>query len=265
MRVHDDGIEPVGPPLELTPGMTTIGFQGASMTFPPFAIDANGLPVTVANLQPCAPPAEADCQIGDRIVRLIDGAWQALPVHPGAADGTHAIALGPDGDIWVATSRGPEAVGLARFHLGAWQVVPLPDRAVEAISGIAIAPDGTPWLRLWLGADPSCDCFRQAVARPSSDEWVVDDAVAGVPLGMAPQERGVPDLDYRDLVFDQTGIPYLNTDEGVARFIGGRWTWAAEGVPGLRHLTAGPDGSIWAAGAGVHRLVAPDGVAAQGG
>ena len=143
--------------------------------------------------------------------------------------GAVALAQTNDGYLWIA---GPS--GLFRFDGIAFERVELPhDPKLSSLSLIsAFAPGGG---GLWVGFTFG------GVALLKGEHWQVFSAADGVPTGSAAQFAETPD-----------GTLWVATDDGLARFDGGRWKAVGPqmGLPASDNpvLFVDSQGTIWAGG-----------------
>jgi signal transduction histidine kinase/ligand-binding sensor domain-containing protein len=143
--------------------------------------------------------------------------------------GAVALAQTSDGYLWIA---GPS--GLFRFDGIAFERVELPhDPKLSSLSLIsAFAPRGG---GLWVGFTFG------GVALLKEEHWQVFSAADGVPTGSAAQFAETPD-----------GTLWVATDDGLARFDGGRWKAVGSqmGLPASDNpvLFVDSQGTIWAGG-----------------
>jgi ligand-binding sensor domain-containing protein len=143
------------------------------------------------------------------------------------------VAVGPDGDVWVATRITymlSPATGISHYDGRTWRVYDtgdgLPDNTV-----VAIAPgkSGTAWI-----ATP------HAVAFFDGQRWQAYTVADGLPLD-----------NLSAVVLDGAGGVYVATGTGIAHFDGQRWaTLPVDGLPmpwtSMRALGLGTNGEIWA-------------------
>jgi ligand-binding sensor domain-containing protein len=147
------------------------------------------------------------------------------------------VAVGPDGDVWVATHvtyLTSPATGISHYDGRTWRAYDtgdgLPDNYV-----VAIAPGkaGTAWI-----------ATRAGVAFFDGQRWQAYTVADGIPLGYV-----------NAIVLDGAGGAYVATEAGVAHFDGSRWaTLPVDGLPmpWMRGLTLGANGELWAiVGSGV--------------
>ena len=135
-----------------------------------------------------------------------------------------------------------------------------------ALAGTGVRPDrrcdrdGVRRRRVRLGeadAHPPAVVRLQRPGGRTADRWCLDRLRPGAGFrlgfarwGQAGRSRRRPTTTSSSTERDRLRV---NGTGGVARFDNGRWTWAAEGLA-QRHLVAGADGSVWAAGPGLHQL-----------
>jgi hypothetical protein len=246
MRYTGERFETIGPPLDLA--SDHLGW------LPPFAIGSDLMPY-VAVGRDCAEDQDGTivCDGGDeRVAHLEGGAWIDLPAHPGQTAGIKRLEVAPDRSVWVITGADADTAGLARYRDGGWQAVDLPAIGVSQVVGIAPEADGRVWVTFRTQELPD-DEWVKVVGRLSDGEWTLFDLVEGEAM------TGGRGGSHGDLIVGRDGTVWTIAREGIARFDGERWAWAVKDMPGLAHLTLGADGSIWAAGNGVHRLVKADG------
>jgi hypothetical protein len=269
--------EGAGPELDIGAAQD----QGFADDWPPFAIGPDEAVYTLVGS--CLRQAST-CADDERIVRLAGDRWEPLPEHPAAASGVTDLTVTSDGAVWVITGRISGRTGIARHAGDEWESLPLPaaDQGsmfvppgkpvpgdeerwapvplsavpVSWVGAIAVGTDGAIWVSLLrdLGDQPWCRpggvCDVLSVARLDRGVWTVFTDVEETSFGLAGLHA------FGDLVVARDGSVWVNSAYGVARFDGQHWKW--EIAPyygyGLRHMTLGADGSIWAAGDGVVRL-----------
>ena len=252
LKLTGEEFELVGPPLEQTPELP---FRHQ---VPPFAVSPHGIPYTLIGTGPCE-TAVRSCQSQDeRVVRLVDGSWQELPPHQGIEGGVAILAVAPDGAVWVATGRNDREPTIARYVDGQWELMPLPPGPLSGVRSIAFAPDGAIWFSFLREPDRTpggCpgSCFLLGAGRLDGDEWTVFDwAEENSPISAV----AVQGLLFGDIVVSPDSTAWLSSKAGTLRLVGDDWDWALR-MYGLSRLTVAPDGSVWAAGTGLHRLTEP--------
>ncbi|MCL5998484.1 MAG: CHAT domain-containing protein [Chloroflexi bacterium] len=135
----------------------------------------------------------------------------------------HAIAVAPDGIVWLTTSD-----GVYRYvpATGLWQRF-APERLRDSDLPLWIDPGG----RIWFGATRY---------DPQTGEWLT-----------VTSRDGLASNDVRAVWGDQAGAVWFATKFGVSRLADGRWQTftAADGLTGTNTIliTGDEDGNIWAA------------------
>lgn len=194
-----------------------------------------------------------------------------------AAEHLGALAVGPDGRVWVDVAFGPNAsagdeIGVARFDGEEWTRSTIAEgHHVRNANALAVAGDGA----VWAGTDHGVYRFdgQQWIGR-GTGAGLGDETVHAVVAGddgtvWAATHRGVRHFDgdawtswttdtsppdrSRSVAADGDGTVWAGMGPGVARFDGQQWTtYAPEDEEGLRGfggyaVATGQDGSAWAA------------------
>jgi hypothetical protein len=248
LKLIGDEFELVGPPLRQAPDLPF------PYLVPPLAVSPDGSPYSLIGTTPCGTAPSCPSQ-NERVVGLVDGSWQELPPHPGGEGGVALLAAAPDGAIWITTGRNDRKPTIARFVDGQWETVPVPPGPLSGVRSIAFAPDGAIWFSFLREADRTpggCPdgCFLLGAGRLDRAEWTVFDWPEENATMSAVAVQG---RLFGEIVVSPDGTAWLSSKAGTLRFVGGRWDWALR-MYGLSRLTVAPDGSVWAAGTGLHRL-----------
>ncbi|NLG26706.1 MAG: cyclic nucleotide-binding domain-containing protein [Chloroflexi bacterium] len=156
-----------------------------------------------------------------------DGTWRVYTPNEGLSAGdVRALALTPDGSLWVGTNDGVSR----RTRLGNWETLSVQDGLVSNdVQSIAVAPDGG----VWFGTP-------QGVSRLSRHRiW---------------QSFGARDGLASDVVtavaVSADGTAWVGTDRGLTQITPrGEW-YLIDSSSGLVHdhvlsLATSPDGSLW--------------------
>ena len=195
-----------------------------------------------------------------------------------ASSAIMAVHVDRAGTLWIGTLNG----GLYRMRTRVLERVELP-REIESIFGVAQDGDGRLWLttnagiarmdgdavRL-LGTDsgfPPRGFYRAIVADRAGGVWIAADGVGVVHWHDGAVEtfgatRGLPTNAVYSLAVDRAGVVWAGTQEGPARYRGGRFEreprLAALDNRRIYSLYGDRDGSLWLAplGVGICRLAA---------
>ncbi len=179
---------------------------------------------------------------------LFDGSvWTSVttPDGLGATSAHPSVAADPRGVLWAATGD----AGLFRSDGSTWmQAVPS-----GGPSGLALASTGLD--ELWVTGGPLQDHGSYLGYR--SDIWRIREGATtrygredGLPGGLVGAIAVAPD-----------GVPWVATEEGLARFDGSRWEEIASGPHDA--IAFGPDGSVWTASGSTIREVGGTAVPGQ--
>ncbi len=147
---------------------------------------------------------------------------------PLVASGVWALAVAPNGNLWVGTNH-----GAARFDGYGWTTFTAADGLVDnRIETVAVAPDGAVWVGTWQG-----------LSRYRDDAWQTFTVADG--LG----------ADYiTALDVDADGVLWVGTyGGGVSRFDGSAWqtfTTADGLVSDIITALDAASGKVWVAGQG---------------
>ncbi len=146
-------------------------------------------------------------------------------------NGITEIAIGPDGDVWVATRASifySAPTGISRFDGQGWRTHDtasgLPDNRV---SHLAPGANGTVWLATNAG-----------IAHYDGQRWRAYTSADGLPTGYSAA-----------VVQDGAGGAYVATDTGIAHFDGSQWLPVPTdglALPSLYDMTLGDNGELWA-------------------
>jgi ligand-binding sensor domain-containing protein/signal transduction histidine kinase len=162
------------------------------------------------------------------LVRVAGDAVSAVSMpDDGPAEAIFALALAPDGDLFVGRAT---ALLRRRRADGAWTRVPLPLSSSRQIRALHVTPDAT----LWIGTTDGLIAWRADGA-----------ATYGV-------DNGLPDPHLRAIVHDATGALWIGTwTRGLCRLVprGVVSFTRADGLPGdtVTHLVAASDGRVYVA------------------
>jgi class 3 adenylate cyclase/sugar lactone lactonase YvrE len=137
------------------------------------------------------------------VLRIDGSTGERRVYHPDSADGAglrgadaHFLAVGPDGDVFVRTSRG---MNVWRETEGRWIHPPGAGAPPwHQINDLALAPDGNVW---------GVDQHRVYRWSPEDNRTLVLD-----------ESFGLPDAGYLDVAAPSDGLIYLSTTAGLLRF-----------------------------------------------
>lgn len=211
---------------------------------------------------------------GEGVLRRDTEGWRVVDQRP-----ARALAVGPDGVIWVAGSMGEDnLLWTLRPDEPGWVERNVPDPPqLRSIGTLAVGPDGTVWAgdnamglggmarfdgTRWelvkpLGSGDQDQAAWEVAVTPGGDMWaVVNDAIARHDgSGWTTWSAGngaVPVSGWDTLAIGPDGTVWGATRAGPARFDGTRWEVVGPAFQ-LEHIWVAPDGSVWSA--------LPDGVA----
>ncbi|MCW5558979.1 MAG: hypothetical protein KIT22_14255, partial [Verrucomicrobiae bacterium] len=173
----------------------------------------------ICRVHPGSPPISANF----RVARVFGGiGWQRFGRAEGLPDNqVHAVAVGPDGSLWVGTTAGLARRSASGFTT--WtQADGLPDNLVSAL---AFDPSGV----LWVGTP-------RGLARRIHERFEPAPGAA-CPTNLINRLAAAGD-----------GAVWAATETGLARFREGEWRWfgPADGLPCrmVRQLESMADGSV---------------------
>ena len=194
----------------------------------------------------CSDPIRAECRhtvlisLSDDRPPTTTRGWSDIYEGPVAAD---ALAVSPDGEVWLMGVRGTETSGdvqvLLSYDGQEWQVVEVPGgRLYNAWAGQSfdIGPDGAMWAAYGSG---------RGLARLDESGWTVFTEAEGVrPWGT----EGFIPTDHLHAAAD--GSVWVNAEGtgsscgGVANFDGSTWTGYLTSLC-VHDLDIAPDGAVW--------------------
>ena len=217
----------------------------------------------------CTDPAFAECRHtilislhDDRPPTTTQG-WSEIYDGVVAAD---ALAVSPDGEVWLMGVRGTPTSGdvqvLLSYDGREWQVVEVPGgRLYDAWAGQSfdIGPDGTMWAAYGV---------RPGIARLDGSSWTVFTEAEGVrPWGT---EGFIPTDHLHAAADGSVWVNAVGTGSscgGVANFDGSTWTSYLTDLC-VHDLDIGPDGAVWVRagtwGSPGLYVITPESVAAAG-
>lgn len=207
----------------------------------------------------------------------LSGTWTIYSTAEGLPnEGVHAIAVGNDGIVWVASGPfGKQSV--SSFKDGSFTDYDLGvDNLPVTVEhhGLAMEPDGTVWvatgtrLANFDGGNWSYfskneglldDVTKSVAIAPDGTLWLgtvkgVSHFAGGSWTHYTPDD-GLVDTFIGAVAVDTSGNAwFVSSFDGVSYFAGGKWTSYLRGdeLPDASHITAaiGPDGSVWIGSSG---------------
>ena len=169
-----------------------------------------------------------------RLEHLVGDTWVGYGIWDVTAlAGSYSVAGGPDGSLWVGSSR-----GLARFSNGTWQEVER--TGFGGIGDIAVDGQGAVWLVE--------NVYQPRVGRFEDGVWTIIGSGSSL-TGQAAQVAGI--------AANEAGV-FLATGRGLVRLVDGEW------VPAWPNTAIGPSdermGSFkgWILGVSAQEAWVPD-------
>jgi diguanylate cyclase (GGDEF)-like protein len=210
------------------------------------------------------------------LARMKDDHFETVALGPdGSAPEVSAIATGPQGRLWVATTGGLYSQGAD----GTCQ--PVPGWPGGAVTALWARPDQTKvWASAWSGSQArvlswdngSWSQFPVAGTSSKVDALAVDGGQRVWARSLKtlwqlnaqdgqfrPAAPGIPAATQRGHLFvDRAGRLWATTERGLVCFAkeGPKWITHEGGLPevSLTSVAEDPQGTLWAAGAGVYHL-----------
>ncbi len=162
--------------------------------------------------------------------------WEWLEIPESLNLGQDVIALTEalPGVVWIGTTQ-----GAARYDAGRWDKLPLPD-SLEGVGISAILVDSEE--NLWLGFQRVGKLMRfHSDAGAGQGAWEILDSGDGFPGGTV-----------HTITQDASGVLWIGTDEGLARYLEPQWELVTR--TSIRDAFLDAEGLLWfATAAGLQR------------
>ena len=219
-------------------------------------------------------PDDALWIVVERGVARFDGqSWTTYTQADGlASDYVRAIAIAPDGTVWVGTQDS----GVSRFDGQGWTTYTADDGlASNWAESAAVAPDGNVWFSTYAVLPP-LDLSFAGLSRFDGRSWTTYTTGGGLAhnhitsIAVAPdgtawagtlshgvsrfdgeswttyrQDNGLPDNFVLSMGVAYDGVVWVGTSSGLSRFDGQSWTTHDLVHDPVYSIAPAPDGTLW--------------------